>query len=637
MRAEALRPLEIAKTLVEIRPVVVEPVPAPEQPVWDATVAAHHALGFRRAFGAHQRYWIYGQVGDRREILGGLLFAAAARNVAVRDAWLGWTPLQQQRFRHRVVANSRFVILRGVRVPHLASHALALTLRRLPGDWLERFGFAPVVVETFVTPPWRGTCYRAANWIALGPTAGSGRQDRRYGEAGTVRHVFVYPLRRDFRQALVAAATPPSAAAEQADPAEGGPDVTTAEQMLNERAAERIKQRFQAVSPFLDEKQRRLLAGAEAMSYGSGGVEKVADLLSLAENTVRAGMRELQHPELIEPERVRRPGGGRKPTAEIDPTLLADLDALVAPETRGDPESALRWTCKSTRKLAKALQQKGHVIGHASVAKLLHDLGYSLQANRKLREGTADLADRDAQFRHINVTVQDYQHRGQPVISIDTKKKELVGDFKNGGREWQPKGRPEAVRVHDFQTELGKATPYGIYDLTRNEALVNVGTDHDTAVFAVNSIAAWWTTMGQEAYPEATDLLITADGGGSNSHRCRLWRVQLQRLADTTGLTVAVTHFPPGTSKWNKIEHRLFSFISMNTRGRPLTSHEVIVNLIAHTTTATGLKVRCQLDRGEYPTGIPVSDDDLKRVQIERDAFHGEWNYRIRPHPAGST
>jgi transposase len=625
-RGEALPAMEVVAALADVRPVSVEPVPGHEQAVWDATMAAHHAQGFRRAFGAHQRYWIYGQVAGQRVILGGLLFAAAARHVAVRDVWLGWTPLQRKRFRYRVVANSRFLIRQGVQVPHLASHALALALRRLPADWRSRFGYEPVVVETFVRPPWRGTCYRAANWLHLGQSKGTGRQDRRYREPGSVKHVFVYPLTPNFREALVRPGT-----SERSGAWEG-----TAAQVPRELIAAHIQQRFALLSPWLDEKQRRLLAAAEAHLYGTEHVEQVAAWVGLSPTTIRAGLRELQHPETIEPERVRRPGGGRKPTSQIDPTLLADLDVLVAPETRGDPQSPLRWTCKSTRKLAQELNQKGHVIGHATVAKLLHQLGYSLQANRKLREGKVDLADRDAQFRHINATVQDYQDRGQPVISIDTKKKELVGDFKNGGREWQPKGKPEAVQVHDFQTEQGKVCPYGIYDLTRNEAMVNVGTDHDTAVFAVNSIASWWTTMGQAAYPEATELLITADGGGSNNPRCRLWRTQLQRLADMTGLTIAVSHFPPGTSKWNKVEHRLFSYITMNTRGRPLTSHEVIVNLIAHTTTSTGLKVQCRLDRTEYPTGLSVSDEELKQVQIERDDFHPEWNYRIRPHRSTS-
>ena len=633
-RAEPLDPVEIAATLAEVRPITVEPVPAEERAVWDATVAAHHAMGFRGAFGAHQRYWIYGQVEGRRRMLGGLLFAACARNVAVRDQWLGWSAQEQQRCRQRVVANSRFVILRGVHVPHLASHALALALRRLRADWRERYGFEPVVVETFVTPPWRGTCYRAANWVHVGDTAGTGRQDRRYEQAGTPKHVFVYPLVPDFREALVAEARTAPADASLGRP--GGAAVTTGDQLLNEKIAERIRQRFAAMSPFLDEKQRRLLAGAEAMTYGAGGVEAVAALTDIAENTVRRGLHELRDPSSVEPERVRRAGGGRKPTTAADPTLLADLQALVAPATRGDPESPLCWTCKSTRKLAAELQERGHAISHTLVAELLHQLGYSLQANRKVLEGTAKHPDRDAQFQHINAIAQDYQTRQQPVISVDTKKKERVGDFKANGREWQPKGEPQPVQVHDFQTEAGKVCPYGVYDIARNEGFVSVGTDHDTATFAITSIAAWWQTMGRAAYPDASELLITADGGGSNNPRSRLWRTELQRLADETQLTISVCHFPPGTSKWNKIEHRLFSYISMNVRGRPLTSHEIVVNLIANTTTAAGLKVQCRLDTADYPTGVAVTDEQIHDVQIERDDFHPEWNYRVRPRSRAS-
>ena len=416
----SLGPLEIAGPLAEVRPITVEPVAAGEQAVWDATVAAQHALGFQRAFGAHKRYWIYGEVGGSREVLGALLFAASARNVAVRDAWLGWSTQQQQRFRYRLVANSRFLIRSGVRVPHLASHALALALRRLPGDWLGRFGYEVVAVETFVAPPWAGSCYRASNWIMLGQTAGTGRQDRRYEQAGTPKQVFVYPLRPDFRQTLVAETV--TGTHDGTTAAAGGVGALTADQMLNEKAAARIKERFDALAPFLDEKQRRLLAGAEAKTYGAGGVERVAALVGIAQNTVRRGLRELQNPGAIEPDRVRRPGGGRKPTTVIDPTLLADVEALVAPEASGDPMSPLRWTCKSTRQLAAELTRQGHQVGHALVADLLHQLGYSLQSNRKLVEGTAQHPARDAQFRHINEAAQNYQDRGQPVISVDTKK-----------------------------------------------------------------------------------------------------------------------------------------------------------------------------------------------------------------------
>jgi hypothetical protein len=636
LRAQPLPGVDLAAGLRDIQPVTVEPVPPGERAVWDATVAAHHALGFRRAFGAHQRYWVAARLGGQRVILGGLLFAAPAKSVAARDAALGWTRQEQQRYRYRVVANSRFVLLRGVRVPHLASHVLALAVRRLRADWQQRFGYEPVVVETYVSPPWRGTCYRAANWMHVGQTTGRGRQDRRYGQAGTVREVFLYPLVPNWRPALVAPAAerptedePPGAPVA----ATGGASMITAEQRLNELTAERIRRRFTAVAPFLDEKQRRLLAGAEAMTYGTGGVEQVAALVGLAKQTVERGLHEIQHPEEIEPERVRRKGGGRKPATATDPELLSDLERLVAPGTRGDPESPLRWTSKSTRHLAAELSamKPGRTVSHVLVGELLHGMGYSLQATRKMREGT-DHPDRDAQFRHINATAQDYQQRGQPVISIDSKKKELVGDFKNAGREWQPEKHPEAVRIHDFMLpDLGKITPYGVYDTARNEAWVSVGTDHDTASFAVASIRAWWENMGRQAYPEATSLLITADGGGSNSPRVRLWKTQLQQLADDTGLQIGVCHFPPGTSKWNKIEHRLFAHITQNWRGRPLVSHETIVNLIANTTTATGLTVRCALDTASYPTGVAVSDHDIKTLQIKGSESHPEWNYVVHP------
>ena len=636
-RGEPLAVREVVARLGEVRPVTVEPVPAAEQVTWDATMAKYHPLGFQRAFGAHQRYWIRGELQGEPVILGALLFAAAAHHVAVRDAWLGWTREQQQRFRYRIVANSRYLILPGVKVPHLASHALSLALLRLPDDWQARYGYTPVVVETFVASPWRGTCYRAANWLHLGQTTGQGRQDRQYARGGAVREVFVYPLARDWRQALVAEVPGQAeAATESGSPARdaGGDGVITAEQKLNEMTEERIKQRYQALSPFLDEKQRRLLAGAEAIAYGTGGQKRVATLLGMSQDTVSRGMRELQHPETIEPERVRRSGGGRKPAIDSDPDLHSDLERLVSPTTRGDPESPLRWTLKSTRKLAAELNalRPGRRVGTHLVSDLLHEMGYSLQANRKTLEGS-EHPDRDAQFAHINTLVQDYQQRGQPVISVDTKKKELVGNFKNVGREWQPKGQPEQVQVHDFMSsELGKVSPYGVYDQTRNEGWVNVGTDHDTAAFAVASIRGWWQAMGQLAYPVAKELLITADSGGANNAPSRLWKVELQKLANETGLSIAVCHFPPGTSKWNKAEHRLFSHITQNWRGRPLISHEVIVNLIANTTTTAGLKVQCQLDTNEYPTGVHVSDAELDTVQLERSEFHGDWNYAIHPH-----
>jgi transposase len=396
-------------------------------------------------------------------------------------------------------------------------------------------------------------------------------------------------------------------------------------------ASEAIRRRFTLLAGVLDERTRRLVAAAEALSLGWGGATAVARATGVSRRAIRAGIRELQAPPSVSAGRVRRPGGGRKKTVRQDPTLLADLERLVEPVTRGDPESPLRWTCKSVRKLAAELGPMGHRVSHRLVAEALHDLGYSLQANRKTLEGTSH-PDRDAQFAHINRRVGAFLGSGDPVISVDAKKKELVGDFKNGGRELRPKGEPEPVRVYDFVIrELGRATPYGVYDLAANSGWVNVGVDHDTAAFAVESIRRWWQGMGRAAYPRAGRLLITADGGGSNGSRVRLWKAELQRLADETGLAITVCHLPPGTSKWNKIEHRLFSFISQNWRGKPLVSHEVIINLIAATTTRTGLSVQCQLDTNTYPLGVKVSDDTMAAINLQRDEFHGEWNYTIQP------
>lgn len=380
---------------------------------------------------------------------------------------------------------------------------------------------------------------------------------------------------------------------------------------------------------------RRQWAASEACDWGWGGVTAVAIATGLARNTVMAGARELEyrraHPEVIVTPRIRQVGGGRKTLAEIDPGLQAALDALVDPATRGHPESPLRWTCKSTGTLAEELQRQNHSVSDRTVAGLLKAAGYSLQANRKTREGSSH-ADRNAQFEHINRRVLAFQRQGQPVVSIDTKKKELVGEFKNAGQEWEPQGQPVPVKVHDFpEKELGKAIPYGVYDLASNEGWVSVGIDHDTARFATASVRRWWQEMGVSRFPRAMKLMITADGGGSNGSRNRLWKVALQDLADELSLRLEICHFPPGTSKWNKIEHRLFSFITKNWRGRPLTSYQVIVNLIAHTTTKAGLVVRAALDRSHYETGIVVSDEELARVRIVPAKFHGEWNYGIIP------
>jgi transposase len=398
---------------------------------------------------------------------------------------------------------------------------------------------------------------------------------------------------------------------------------------------EMIKQRYCLISPFLDERQRRLYLAAEAKVIGYGGVSIVSRMTGVSRSAISAGYEDYDQAKekKLSPGRIRKEGGGRKRTVATDVTLKTDLEALIEPVTRGDPESPLRWTCKSVRNLSDELNRMGHKTSHRMVAELLHEMEYSLQGNRKTLEGESH-PDRNAQFEFINQRVKELQSMEQPVISVDTKKKELVGDFKNGGKELRPKGDPEKVRVHDFKIpELGRVAPYGIYDMTHNIGWVNVGLDHDTSAFAVESIRRWWHSMGRELYPQAKHLMVTADGGGSNGYRIKLWKVELQKLADETGLSIQVCHFPPGTSKWNKIEHRLFSFISQNWRGKPLISYEVIVKLIAATTNRIGLKVECQLDTNLYPKAIKVSDKEMADINIQRDSFHGEWNYAIYPKP----
>jgi Rhodopirellula transposase DDE domain len=395
-----------------------------------------------------------------------------------------------------------------------------------------------------------------------------------------------------------------------------------------------IKLRYEALSPVLDERGRRRFAAAEALAAGWGGIAAVCEATGIARSTIGYGLRELRGDAPDSALRgIRRKGAGRKPLTQTDPTLLSDLEGLVDPATRGDPLSPLKWTSKSLRNLANALCAMGHRVGHDVVGTLLKRLGYSLQGNRKTLEGSRHV-DRDAQFRRIAETVKGAIAAGQPAISVDTKKKELVGDFKNGGREYRPAGSPEPVRIHDFiDPKLGRAAPYGVYDIADDKGWVSVGIDHDTAAFAVNAIRSWWMTMGHSRYPGAHRLTITADGGGSNGSRVRLWKVELQKLADELGLTIVVLHLPPGTSKWNKIEHRLFSYISRNWRGRPLIDYRTIVELIGATTSTAGLTVRCQLDENLYPAGIKISDEEMAGLNILRDDFHGEWNYTIKPRP----
>lgn len=392
-----------------------------------------------------------------------------------------------------------------------------------------------------------------------------------------------------------------------------------------------IEVRFRKLRGVLDERSRRLLVAAESEAMGRGGISVVAKVTGVSRQVIRQGIAELKQVAVLPERRIRRAGGGRKKAVARDPSLKADLEELLESTTRGDPQSPLRWTCRSVRNLEAELKSKGHSVSHQVVADLLHELEYSLQANRKTSEG-ASHPDRNAQFEYVNSKVKRYLGEREPVISVDTKKKELVGDFKNGGKELRPKGDPENVRVHDFLIpELGRANPYGIYDIGLNAGWVSVGVDHDTAEFAVESIRRWWRSMGQQTYPKATSLLITADGGGSNGSRVRLWKLELQKFADETGLRIAVCHFPPGTSKWNKIEHRLFSRITQNWRGKPLISLEVIVSLIAATRTTTGLQVRSELDTRTYPKGLKVSDQEIAKLNLHKDQFHGEWNYELRP------
>jgi DDE family transposase len=392
-----------------------------------------------------------------------------------------------------------------------------------------------------------------------------------------------------------------------------------------------IGEKFRALAGEFNERQRRLWAASEARAAGRGGIAATSRATGISVPTIRKGIAELEAGEHLDAGRVRKPGGGRHALTELDSTLLEDLERLVQASVRGDPESLLLWTSKSVRHLAGALRVQGHTVHFTTVAKLLGLLGYSLQVNVKTREGTSH-PDRDAQFEHINAVARAAIAAGQPVISVDTKKKELVGDFKNAGREWRPTGEPELVRVHDFKDkQLGKAIPYGVYDIAANQGWVSIGIDHDTAQFAVNSIRSWWQHLGQQRYPAATRLQITADCGGSNGNRVRLWKVELQKLADDTGLQIGVCHLPPGTSKWNRIEHRLFSYITINWRGKPLHSLETIINLIASTTTSTGLEVYARLDDSDYPDKIRVPDDEIQAVNLHGEPFQPQWNYTIKP------
>ena len=399
--------------------------------------------------------------------------------------------------------------------------------------------------------------------------------------------------------------------------------------MSDDRIVNKIREKYQALDPIFNERTRRLWAATEAKVLGHGGQTLVSNATGIGRRTIYAGIKELEEGLRLDASNVRHSNGGRKSLKEHNPTLLTTLDSLVEPTSRGDPENPLRWTCKSTRNLAKELNKQGYGISHVKVAKLLKEMDYSLQAPNKTKEGSSH-PDRDDQFSYINERVKGFQAKGEPVISVDAKKKELVGNYYNKGQEWQPKGKPEEVKVYDFpDKELGKANPYGVYDTTMNEGWVSVGNSSDTAEFAIESISSWWNKMGSKTYPRANELLIMADCGGSNSNRGRLWKYKLQELSNKTGLTISVSHFPPGTSKWNKIEHKMFSYISMNWRGKPLETLETIVQLISSTTTRKGLNIEAEIDKKTYKKGIKISDKQLQEVNLLKDDFHGEWNYTI--------
>lgn len=627
---------EMRAALHEVEPVRLRLVHrAEDRQLWRELVGRYHPQGHRVPFGASLRYLVE-VTRPQPAVVACLQLSSPAWKMAVRERWIGWTEQARRAGLQRIVSNSRFLILPWVHIPSLASHILGLLVRQLPADWQRAYGVKPVLIETLVEAGRAGTCYRAANWIALGHTTGRGRMDRhhqRHGLAG--KQVFVYRLDARALETL---------RKDRAVPQRhciGGSQMTGPWKKDRGESANQkwldIRRRYQLLGAHLDERSRRHWLGAEALAYGSGGVSVVSEACAVSARTVQAGMREVQQvpPAPARGARIRRPGGGSKPITEKYPRIKEELEKLVDPTTRGDPESPLRWTSKSVRRLAAELTARGFTIGADKVADLLHELKYSLQANRKRREGKQH-PDRDAQFQFIATHSQQFMAAGDPVISVDTKKKEKLGPYKNAGREYEPQGQPQAVDSHDFgerdrEGRIIYGIPYGVYEPQRNVGWVSVGVDHDTAEFAVSTIGQWWMKMGRLAYPHSRRVMITADSGGSNGSRLRAWKTHLQRLADQTGVAFHVFHFPPATSKWNKIEHRMFSQITLNWRGRPLTSYEVIVNLIANTTTTTGLRIQAALDTARYPTDVKVSDNELAAVRIKPYDFHPDWNYAILP------
>ena len=629
---------ELHAQLRDVEPVKLRLVETAEQRrQWRELVERYHPEGCSVPVGAHLRYLVE-ICCPSAEIVGCLQLSSPAWKMKARDEYIGWSAEGHRANLQKVVNNSRFLLVPWVHVEHLASRVLGQMARQFPTDWKRTYGVEPLLLETVVSAEHEGTCYRAANWKEVGQTTGRGRMDRAHRGARHARQqVFVYPMARDARRRLCEEAVVPTVAEESAGPVEdSAPD---RRELLEERRRD-IGKRYELLKGQLDERGRRCWLGAEALAVGRGGLTLVAEACAVSPMTVTAGMREVQKSSSVDKgkARVRRKGGGRKSIEERMPGVKEALEKLVDPYTRGDPESPLRWTSKSQQHLADELTERGYAVSADTVAKLLRELDYRLKANRKTREGNQH-PDRDAQFQYIAQKSREFLDAGDPVISVDTKKKEKIGNYKNGGREYEPEGHVEEVETHDFgqrdaEGRVMHGIPYGVYEQGRNVGWVSVGVDHDTAQFAVATIGQWWEKMGKPAYPESRRVMITADSGGSNGSRVRAWKTELQRLADATELEFHVAHFPPGTSKWNKIEHRMFSQITMNWRGRPLTTHETIVNLIAGTKTKTGLRIEATLDTSSYPTGIKISDKQANAVNIERDDFHPEWNYAILPSPS---
>ena len=630
---------ELRARLRDVEPVKLHLVETAEQRLkWRELVERYHPEGCSVPVGAHLRYLVE-ICCPTPQMVGCLQLSSPAWKMKARDKFICWSTEGHRANLQKVVNNSRFLLVPWVHVEHLASRVLGQMARQFPGDWERAYGIKPLLLETVVSEEHEGTCYRAANWKEVGKTTGRGRMDREHrGRQRAGRQVFVYPLVKDATQRLREEAVAPAVEEKSVkEPEDSAPDCR---ELLEEKGRD-IGKRYELLKGQLDERGRRCWLGAEALALGRGGLSLVAEACGVSPVTVKAGMSEVQESPIVEKgkARIRRKGGGRKSIIERMPGIKEELEKLVDPYTRGDPGSPLRWTSKSQQHLADELTERGYAVSADTVGRLLLDMDYRLKSNRKTREGKQH-PDRDAQFRYIAQKSREFLDAGDPVISVDTKKKEKIGNYKNGGREYEPKGHVEEVETHDFgqrdaEGRVIHGIPYGVYEQERNVGWVSVGVDHDTAQFAVATIGQWWEKMGRPEYPNSCRVMITADSGGSNGRRVRAWKTELQRLSDATGLEFHVSHYPPGTSKWNKIEHRMFSQITLNWRGRPLTSHETIVNLIADTKTKTGLHIEAALDTSSYPTGVKISDNQLNAVNIERDEFHPEWNYAILPSSYG--